>query len=96
MRWILGVALLVGAVWFLISRQDSMPAPEAPASAAPVVKTPQQALPSAPPAAEPVIAAEPVATAPEEAAPERDDDGVINIGEPMDPDDPSTWPRDGR
>jgi hypothetical protein len=25
-------------------------------------------------------------------APERDADGVINIGEPMDPDDPSTWP----
>ena len=91
MRWILGAAALVGAIWLLISKQELTPAHEAPS---PAVITPQEAPLSEFPAEETVVTAQPAEAVPKQAAPDRDDNGVINIGEPMDPDDPSTWPVD--
>ena len=90
MRWILGAAALVGAIWLLISKQELTPAHEAPS---PAVITPQEAPLSEFPAEETVVTAQPAEAVPKQAAPDRDDNGVINIGEPMDPDDPSTWPQ---
>ena len=95
MRRIFPVVFLGGIfIWLLI--QWFMEAPE-PALAAPT------GVPTAPEQAEPMpvmipAPAAPVVVDPIAEAVIQDDaqqnSGVINIGEPMDPDDPSTWPRD--
>ena len=98
MKWLIAAAILVGAVW-LWTLQGPADAPDQS------LKSVLEAQPEKGPAPvwKPMPAdgskavAEPVRVdqgqdlqpAPEMA----DQDEVINIGEPMDPDDPSTWPQ---
>ena len=98
MKRLLSAVILVGAVWWMMSAREEAPVTEAPL-----------ALPAAPSGSlsnqteiDPTGAGERAEVAEVEAIKEMgaeegidlDHHGVINIGEPMDPDDPSTWPVD--
>ena len=92
MKWLLGTVIFAGAVWWVISAREEAPASEAP-----------WALPGAPSDLSSNQAKiDPTRTGGQEEAEattemvaeeviDLDQDGVIFIGEPMDPDDPSTW-----
>ena len=96
MKWLLGAAILVGAVW-LWTLQGPADAPARGLES--VLETQPERAP------EPVWKAMPDDSDNAMAQPARmdqsqdsvpvservDKDEVINIGEPMDPDDPSTW-----
>ena len=98
MKWLLGAAILVGAVW-LWTLQGPSDAPDLS------LKSALEAQPEKAP--EPVWQAIPDEGGNAMDQPARmdqsqdstpgsegaDKDKVINIGEPMDPDDPSTWPQ---
>ena len=93
MRWLI-VAVIVVAVVGLWTLREPEPAgappplPQAPEAAAEGLFEPS--LPQQAPDPSKTVEA---ASGAREGAPDRDADGVINIGEPMDPDDPSTWPQ---
>ena len=95
MKWLLGAVILVGAVWWVVPGRKDSPVSEAPLAlpAAPsdpssnsaeidLTRTGEQAEAEA---IKEMVAKEVIAL---------DQDSVINIGEPMDPDDPSFWPVD--
>ena len=95
MRWLFIALVLVAAVWLWTAQQPDQAAP-----AEPIVDDSSQLGSTEPPqiAMEPLsgnsqvspeagIVAEPSSIQP-------GTETVINIGEPMDPDDPSTWPVD--
>ena len=98
MKWLLGAAILVGAVW-LWTLQGPADAPDQG------LKSVLEAQPEKAP--EPFWQATPDDSGNAMDQPARmdqsqdsapvsegaDRDQVINIGEPMDPDDPSTWPQ---
>ena len=95
MKWLLGTVILVGAVWWMVSDRDDAPVSEVPLAlpAAPTDPLSNQAeidLTRSGEQAEVEATKEMVA----EEVNDLDQDGVINIGEPIDPDDPSTWPVD--
>ena len=98
MKWLLGAVILVGAVWWMTSDREEASVSEAPAGLppAPSVELSNEAKSDLTRSGEKADFAE--AEAIEEVVAEEvndlDQDGVINIGEPMDPDDPSTWPVD--
>ena len=95
MKWLLGAVILVGAVWWMISAREEAPVSEAllalPAQSSDPLSIQAEIDPT--PATE-QAEAEAIKEMVAEEAVELDQDGVINIGEPMDPDDPSTWPVD--
>ena len=90
MKWLLtAIALVVAvAVWSLL---DPVVEPSAPSLPASSDDLPSFVEPE--PEAESVIEITPRPEVVPASEAERADDGVINIGEPMDPDDPSTWPQ---
>ena len=98
MKWLLGAAILVGAVW-LWTLQGPADAPDQGLKSvleAQPEKVPDPVWKAIPDDSDNAIA-EPVRMDQSQdstPAPEgTDKDDVINIGEPMDPDDPSTWPQ---
>ena len=95
MKWLLGAVILVGAVWWMISAREEAPVSEAPLAlpAAPSDLLSYQAEIDPTRAGE-QAEAEAIKEMIAEEVIDLDQDGVINIGEPMDPDDPSTWPVD--
>ena len=95
MKWLLGAVTLAAAVWWVISDREETSLSEAPVGLppAPSVEFSNEAkidLTRSGEQAEVEATKEMVA----EEVNDLDQDGVINIGEPMDPDDPSTWPVD--
>ena len=96
MEWLLVAAVLVGAVWWIISAREETLVLEAPLAlpAAPSDPLSNEAEIDPTGAGEQaeVIEAEAIEEMVAEEAVEVDQDGVVNIGEPMDPDDPATWP----
>ena len=91
MRWLIFAVIVVAVVGLWTLRE-----PEPAGAPPPLPQAPEAAPeglfePSLPHAPEPKKAVEEAEGALGDD-PERDADGVINIGEPMDPDDPSTWP----
>ena len=98
MKWLMGAVMLAGAVWWMISAQEEAPVSEAPLA---LPSTPTDPL-SNQAEIDPTRSGEQADFADAEAIEEvvaeevnnLDEGGVINIGEPMDPDDPSTWPVD--
>ena len=98
MKWLLGAVILVGAVWWMMSDREEAPGSEAPL-ALPAASTDPMSNQAE---IDPTRSGEKADFAEAEAIKEvvakevnnLDQDGVINIGEPMDPDDPSTWPVD--
>ena len=98
MKWLLGAVILVGAVW-LWTLQGPSDAPDKSLKSvlgAQPEKAPEPVWQAAPDdrdnaMAEPVRMDQGQHSAP--ASERADKDQVINIGEPMDPDDPSTWPQ---
>ena len=98
MKWLAMAVVLVAAVWLLAGRA---PEPSENLGASDMASEPTK---GPEPILDPVPASqaggdesdETSTTAPSTDADdslEPDTDGVINIGEPMDPDDPSTWPQ---
>ena len=90
MKWLLtAIALVVAvAVWSLL---DPVVEPSAPSLPASSDDLPSFVEPE--PEAESLIEMTPRPEVVPASESEPADDGVINIGEPMDPDDPSTWPQ---
>ena len=95
MKWVLSAVILVGAVWWMISAREEAPVSEAPLAlpAAPSDSLSNQAEIDPIRAGEQAEAEATKGMVAEEVI-DPDQDGVINIGEPMDPDDPSTRPVD--
>ena len=98
MKWLLGAVILVGAVWlWTLQGPDDAPAPglesvletQPGRAPGPVWKPMPENGGGA--IAEPARMDQSQDSAP--AVEGADKDRVINIGEPMDPDDPSTWPQ---
>ena len=91
MKWVLSAVILVGAVWWMISAREEAPVSEAPLAlpAAPSDSLSNQAEIDPIRAGEQAEAEATKGMVAEEVI-DPDQDGVINIGEPMDPDDPST------
>ena len=98
MKWLLGAAILVGAVW-LWTLQGLSDAPDKSlksALEAQPEKAPEPVWQAMPDDRDNAMAEPARMDQSQDSAPvsERaDKDEVINIGEPMDPDDPSTWPQ---
>ena len=98
MKWLLAAAVVVGVVWAWVAlNPDITPEPaepfpiEAPVKASESANGPRESSSDGYAAPDLQDAA---VVAPETELPAADDsDRVINIGEPMDPDDPSTWPQ---
>ena len=98
MKWLLGAFVLVGVVWLLVSGQEEVSLSEAPGA---TLGTPA-AGPSNEAEHNSDLAGDQRELAEDHAISERaneeiinlDEGGVTNIGEPKDPDDPSTWPVD--
>ena len=96
MKWLLGAAILVGAVW-LWTLQGPADAPDQslePALDAQPDKAPAPAwrpMPDEPSEAEAARMDQGQDSEPISGGADKDE--VINIGGPMDPDDPSTWPQ---
>ena len=95
MKWLLVAVILVGAVWWMISAREEAPLSEVPLAlpAAPTDPLSNQAEIDPTRAGE-QTEAEAIEEVVAEEVNDLDQGGVINIGEPMDPDDPSTWPVD--
>ena len=98
MKWLLGAAILVGAVW-LWTLQGPADTPDQSLKSvleAQSEKAPDpvwKAMPddSSNAMGEPLPNGQSQDSSPGSEG--TDEDQVINIGEPMDPDDPSTWPQ---
>ena len=98
MKWLAMAVVLVAAVWLLAGRApEPLENPGAAEMAPKPIKGPEPILDLVPaPQARGDKSDETPTTAPSADADDAlapDTDGVINIGEPMDPDDPSTWPQ---
>ena len=95
MKWLLVAVILVGAVWWMISAREEAPLSEAPlpSPAAPFERSSNEAEID-PASAGEQAEAEAIKEVVAEETIDLDQEGVINIGKPMDPDDPSTWPAD--
>ena len=95
MKWLLGAVILAGAVWWMISAREEAPVSEAPLAlpAQPSDPLSNQAEIDPTPAVEQteVAEAEAIGEVVGEEVIDLGQDGIIHIGEPMDPDDPSTW-----
>ena len=95
MKWLLVAVILVGAVWWMISAREEAAVSEAhlalPAASTDPLSNQAEIDPTR--AGEQAEAEASKGMVAEEAI-DLDQDGVINIGEPMDPDDPWTWPVD--
>ena len=87
MKWLLVPVILLGAVWWMIAAREEAPVSEAPLAlpAAPSEPLSNQAE------IDPTGAGERAEVAEAEEGVDLDHDGVIAIGGPTDPDDPSTW-----
>ena len=92
------IVLLVVAVVLIAAAYVTFNEPEISDTGLPAISTPVEAEESA--GIEPqqlqLDADTPSASAPAQditATPDQNDSRIINIGEPMDPDDPSTWPQ---
>ena len=90
--------LLVVAVVLIAVAYVTFDEPEISDTGLPAISTPVEAEESAgiEPQQSPSDAALPSTSVPTQdmrATPDENDSRVINIGEPMDPDDPSTWPQ---
>lgn len=93
MKWLAMAVVSLAAVWLLAGRA---PEPSENLGASEMVPEPMRGLESN---LDPVKSDETITAAPSTDADdslEPNTGGVINIGEPMNPDDPSTWPPDGR
>ena len=98
MKWLLGAAILVGAVW-LWTLQGPADTPDQSLESVLEMqpeKTPDPVWKAMPDdngkaVVEPARMDQSQDSAPVSEGVDRDQ--VINIGEPMDPDDPSTWPQ---
>ena len=95
MKWLLGAVILVGAIWWVTSDREEALVSEAPLAlpAAPSDPSSNQAEIDPTRAGE-QAEVEAIKEIVAEEVIDLDQEGVINIGEPMDPDDPSTWPVD--
>ena len=98
MKWLAMAVLLVAAVWLLAGRApEPSETPGASEMAPEPIKGPEPILDPMPVSQVGGDKSDEAATAaPSTAADdslELDTDSVINIGEPMDLDDPSTWPQ---
>ena len=95
MKWLLVAVILVGAVWWMISAREEAPVSEAPLASPAKPSDPLSNRAEIDPTrAGEQAEAEAIKEMVAEEVIDLDQDGVINIGEPMDPDDPSTWPVD--
>ena len=95
MKWLLGAVTLAAAVWWVMSDREEAPLSEAPTGlhSAPSVEFSNEAESDLIRSGEQadVADAEAIKEVVAEEVNDLDQDGVINIGEPMDPDDSSTW-----
>ena len=91
MRYVVIVVVLVlaAAVYVTTRRPESLPIPLELVTDLPIVE-PRSSYREPDPVQEPLPAE---ASAASTIEPTEIEDTVINIGEPMDPDDPSTWPQ---
>lgn len=98
MKWLFGAVIFVGAIWILASSQEEDPiSPVATimSSHSGDLTLDHGAADSGHPSAEvEAEQSEAVSRVADEAATDIDEDGVVNIGEPLDPDDFSSWVAD--
>ena len=98
MKWLLGAVLLVGVVWLWTLQDPTDARDQSPKSVleAQPEKAPEPVWRAMPDDSNNAVAESVRMAQSQDSAPvseEMDKDEVINIGEPMDPDDPSTWPQ---